>query len=109
MFSLEERLESLKRCFAGEPRIEIDYYEGLTINYCRRIEANYILRGLRIAADFEYERNIALMNRTLAPEVETIFLLSQPEYSAITSTVVRDILRNGGDVSSFVPMSFFVK
>jgi pantetheine-phosphate adenylyltransferase len=109
MFTLEERLEALRRCFAGEPRIAIDHYEGLTINYCQRVEAQYILRGLRIAADFEYERNIALMNRALVPEVETVFLISQPEYSAITSTVVRDILRNGGEVSAFVPKSFFSK
>ena len=107
MFSLDERLAALRRCFAPHAKVEVDHYEGLTINYCKRVGAQYILRGLRIAADFEYERNIALMNRSLQPDVETIFLISQPEYSAITSTVVRDIMRNGGNVSAFVPKSFF--
>jgi pantetheine-phosphate adenylyltransferase len=109
MFSLDERLAALRRCFAPHAKVEVDHYEGLTINYCKRVGAQYILRGLRIAADFEYERNIALMNRSLQPDVETIFLISQPEYSAITSTVVRDIMRNGGNVSAFVPKSFFEK
>ncbi|UTW61367.1 pantetheine-phosphate adenylyltransferase [bacterium SCSIO 12741] len=106
MFTLEQRMEALQACFKDYDHVVVDQYEGLTIEYCKKINAQYILRGLRIAADFEYERNIALMNRSMNDQVETLFLISQPEYSAITSTVVRDILRNGGDISQFVPESF---
>jgi pantetheine-phosphate adenylyltransferase len=109
MFSLDQRLNALKVCFEHEPKVEIDHYEGLTIDYCNSINAQYLLRGLRVAIDFEYERNIALMNREMNPDVETVFLISEPRYSAITSTVVRDILKNKGDISRFVPSNFPLK
>lgn len=106
MFSLDQRIEALNACFKHEPKVEVDHYSGLTIDYCKKVNAQYILRGLRVAIDFEYERNIALMNRQMNEDVETVFLISEPKYSAITSTVVRDILRNNGDIREFVPKDF---
>ncbi|WP_443938849.1 pantetheine-phosphate adenylyltransferase [Pedobacter sp. MW01-1-1] len=101
--SAEQRLQILNTVFADYKNIEIQTYEGLTVDFCRKINATYMLRGIRSAADFEYERAIAQINQTMMPEVETILLLSKPEYSAVSSTIVRDILRNHGDVSPFVP------
>lgn len=101
--SAQKRLEILTDVFKGEEKVEIQTYEGLTIDFSKKINASYMLRGIRSAADFEYERAIAQINKTMMPEIETILLLSQPEYSAISSTIVRDILRNHGDVSRFVP------
>jgi len=102
-FPMKQRMEWLNQVFSGESRIEIARYSGLTINYCRSINATYLLRGLRTAADFEFERIIGLMNHTMEPGIETVFLLSAPEYSGISSSVVREIHRNGGDVRQFVP------
>ncbi|WP_293743453.1 pantetheine-phosphate adenylyltransferase [uncultured Pedobacter sp.] len=101
--SAEQRLQILQTVFKGYQNIEIQTYEGLTVGFCRKINATHMVRGIRSAADFEYERAIAQINQTMMPEVETILLLSKPEYSAISSTIVRDILRNHGDVSPFVP------
>lgn len=109
MFSLEERIESLKTCFSHEDKITVDHYQGLTVEYCRNVNAQYILRGLRTGMDFEYERNIALMNLEMNSSIETIFLISEPKYSAMSSTVVRDILNNNGDITRFVPKSFKLK
>lgn len=106
MFTLEERVSALEKCFENEPKVVVDNYQGLTVDYCKKIGAQYLLRGLRVAIDFEYERNIALMNREMNPDVETIFLISEPKHSAITSTVVRDILKNNGDIKRFVPEKF---
>lgn len=103
MFSLEQRTEWMNEIFKDDPRIEVAGYEGLTINYCKQIGAHHILRGIRYIADFEYEKAIADMNRMLAPDIETIFLTCAPEYSTISSTIVRDVIRNGGDVRMFVP------
>lgn len=102
-FSLEKRKQWIEDVFADEPKITVDTYEGLTVNYCKKKNANYILRGLRTAADFEYERAIAQMNRMLINGIETVFLLTFPEHSPISSTIVREIHRHGGDVSQFVP------
>ncbi len=102
-FPLEKRKKWIEDIFANEPKITVDTYEGLTVNYCERKNANYILRGLRTAADFEYERAIAQMNRMLVNGIETVFLLTFPEHSPISSTIVREILRHGGDASQFVP------
>ncbi len=101
--SAEKREEMVKTIFAGNENVEVQLYEGLTVDFCRKINAKYMVRGIRSASDFEYERAIAQINQTMMPEVETILLLSKPEYSAISSTIVRDILRNNGDVSPFVP------
>lgn len=101
--SAEKREEIVKSIFADYSNVDVQLYEGLTVDFCRRIDAKYMVRGIRSASDFEYERAIAQINQTMMPDVETILLLSKPEYSAISSTIVRDILRNHGDVSPFVP------
>ncbi|NQV01210.1 MAG: pantetheine-phosphate adenylyltransferase [Bacteroidia bacterium] len=102
-FPLEKRMEWLRQIFATESRIRVTSYSGLTIDFCQQAGANYILRGLRTAADFDFERGIGLMNREMMPDLETVFLLSTPEYSALSSSIVREIHRNGGDIRQFVP------
>ena len=101
--SPEQREEMVGIIFEKNPKVEVQTYEGLTVDFCRKVNAKYMVRGIRSASDFEYERAIAQINQTMMPEVETILLLSKPEYSAISSTIVRDILRNKGNVSPFVP------
>lgn len=108
-YSLNVRKEMIGKVFQNEPRIRVDHYEGLTVDYCRKNGAGYLLRGLRTAADFEFERAIAQVNRALIPEVESIFLLTIPEHSPINSTIVRDIIRSGGDASRFVPSAINLK
>src|SRR5690606_34206150 len=103
LLSPETRIQMMEAVFADEPRIEVTSYEGLTINYCKEIGALYMLRGIRTVSDFEYEKAIAQMNHELEPSIESIFILSNPGYSSISSTIVRDILRHKGDVSQFVP------
>jgi pantetheine-phosphate adenylyltransferase len=102
-YPLNVRKEMISKVFKDEPRIKIDHYEGLTVDYCREKGAGYLLRGLRTSADFEFERAIAQVNRALANEVESVFLLTIPEHTPINSTIVRDIIRSGGDASRFVP------
>ena len=101
--SAEKRQEMVSAIFAADDKVEVKLYEGLTIDFCKKLNAQYMIRGIRSVSDFEYERPIAQINQTMMPEVETIFILSKPEYSAISSTIVRDILRNQGDVSKFIP------
>jgi pantetheine-phosphate adenylyltransferase len=103
LFSLNDRKNAVRDAFAGEPKIEIQTYSGLTVNFCKENNIQYILRGLRSAADFDYERTIALMNKEMDASIETVFLLSEPKYSGIHSTVVREIIRYGGDPKKFVP------
>lgn len=102
-FSLKTRKEMISKVFKNEPRIRVDHYKGLTVDYCRKKGAMYILRGLRTAADFEFERAIAQVNRAMAPDIESVFLLTIPEHTSVNSTIVRDIIRSGGDASRFVP------
>nr|MBK9653387.1 pantetheine-phosphate adenylyltransferase [Bacteroidota bacterium] len=102
MFDIDKRLQWIKDSFINEPNITAIAYDGLTVNFCRAQNANYIVRGLRSFTDFEYESAIAQMNRKIAPEIETVFMLTAPEYDAIASNIVRDILRNGGDVQQFL-------
>lgn len=101
--SAETREAIVKAVFANDERIEVKLYEGLTVDFCKKINAQYMVRGVRSVGDFEYEKAIAQINQTMMPEVETIIMLSKPEYSSISSTIVRDILRNHGDVSPFLP------
>ena len=103
MFSIDQRAGWIKDIFRSDPRIEVTGYEGLTVDYCKKVDARYILRGIRYVSDFEYEKAIADMNRMLVPGIETIFLTCAPLYSTISSTLVRDVIRNGGDASIFVP------
>lgn len=109
MFTMTERAGWIQEIFKDDPRIEVAGYSGLTINYCHEIGANYILRGIRYISDFEYEKAIADMNRMLAPDVETIFLTCSPLYSTISSTLVRDVIRNGGDARQFLPDAVVLK
>lgn len=102
-FPPEKRKTWIEQVFKDEPRIKVVSYSGLTVDLCKREKVNYILRGLRTSADFEFERTIAQMNKAMVNDIETVFILSTPELSAITSTVVRDIIKNGGDASLFVP------
>ena len=102
-FSLEKREQWIKQVFADEAKISVAKYEGLTVDFCKKYNSNYILRGLRTAADFEFERGIGQMNKKLFPEIETIFYLTKPENTPISSSIVRDIFKHGGDVSQFVP------
>lgn len=101
--SIGERIELTNQVFADEPKIEVEAYEGLTVDYCKKAGAQYMLRGIRTAADFEYERAVAQMNKSMLPNVESVFLLTTPELTPVNSTIVRDILRHGGDVSQFLP------
>lgn len=104
MFTVEQRCGWIKEIFKGDARIDAVGYTGLTVDYCKEIGAQYILRGIRYVSDFEYEKAIADMNRMLVPEIETLFLTCSPEYSTISSTLVRDVIRNNGNVSLFVPV-----
>ncbi len=103
MFSAEQRVAWLNELFRHDPRIEPVVYEGLTVDCCKKLEARYIIRGIRYVNDFEYEKAIADMNRSLDDGIETIFLTCLPKYTSVASTLVRDVIRNGGDVSQFVP------
>jgi pantetheine-phosphate adenylyltransferase len=103
MFSAEQRLQWIQEIYKGQPEVEGAIYEGLTVNYCRVIGARFILRGIRYVSDFEYEKTIADANRTLDKSIETIFLTGEPKYTSVASTIVRDIIRNGGNASLFLP------
>ncbi len=103
MFSPEQRLQWIEEIFKGEQGVEGAVYEGLTINFCQNIGARFILRGIRYVSDFEYEKTIADANRTMDPGIETIFLTGEPKYTSVASTIVRDIIRNGGNASPFLP------
>jgi pantetheine-phosphate adenylyltransferase len=108
-YSLETRKEMISKVFENDPSVTVDHYEGLTVDYCRRKGAGYLLRGLRTSADFEFERAIGQVNKAMAPEIESVFLLTGPDHSFINSTIVRDIIINGGDASRFVPSAINLK
>lgn len=102
MWSLEDRLSFLEETFKGYPSVRTGHYSGLTSEYCKRIGANFILRGLRNSLDFSYEKSIAQSNASIWG-IDSFFIISSPETSHISSTIVRDIVRHGGDISSLVP------
>ncbi|MFO8130009.1 MAG: pantetheine-phosphate adenylyltransferase [Bacteroidales bacterium] len=102
-FPVNQRKKWLEEVFKEYSNIQVTHFEGLTVNYCKKVNAKYILRGLRTSADFEFERSIGQVNKKIYPEIETVFLLTTPEYTAVNSSIVRDILKHGGDVSQFVP------
>jgi pantetheine-phosphate adenylyltransferase len=102
-FTPDQRLSWISEVFKDEPKVETASYTGLTVDFCKSKKAKYILRGLRTAADFEYERAVGQMNHEMYEEIETVFLLTSPQYSMVSSTIVREILRYGGDVSKFIP------
>lgn len=103
MFSDKQRKQWLQEIFKDEPKIKAVVYEGLTVECCKKVKANYIVRGIRYVNDFEYEKAIADMNRSLDENIETVFLTCLPKYTSVASTLVRDVIKNGGDVSQFVP------
>lgn len=103
LFTLEERKNFIRQVFEDNPKIEIVHFEGLTVEFCKRVGAGYILRGLRTSADFEFERAIAQVNKSMYKEIETVFFLTITEHTPINSSIVRDIYRHGGDISKFIP------
>ena len=108
-FPLEQRKEWLRIALSSYENIEIIDYKGLTIDLCRQLEAPYLIRGLRNGIDFQYEKDMAEANRLLWPDLQTIFVPTRPEYSCISSSVVRDVFRHGGDCSSFLPKGVTLK
>ncbi|MDC6366045.1 MULTISPECIES: pantetheine-phosphate adenylyltransferase [Flavobacteriaceae] len=108
MFSLEERTKFIEEAFKHEPKIKVVTYQGLTVDFCKEVKADFILRGLRNPADFEFEKAIAHTNRKLS-EIETVFLLTSSGKSYISSSIVRDVIRNGGDYSVLVPDTVVIK
>ncbi len=105
LFSIEMRMKMISKVFEEENRVEITRFSGLTVEFCRKHNARYIVRGLRTAVDFEYERAMGHMNWKMAPEIDTVFLLTSTEHTPVNSTIVRDIIKHGGDASMFVPAS----
>ena len=103
MFPDQQRLEWLEQIYKDEPKVSAVIYEGLTIDCCRKEGAAFILRGIRYVNDFEYEKAIADMNRSLDESIETVFLTCLPQFTSVASTLVRDVIKHGGDVSRFLP------
>lgn len=103
MFSADQRIQWIREIFGDNEKVEGAVYEGLTIDFCKKIGAKFILRGIRYVSDFEYEKTIADANRTLDKTIETVFLTGEPKYTSVASTIVRDIIRNGGDARHFLP------
>ena len=103
LFTLKTRLKWLHDVFKDEEKIEIAYFEGLTVEFCKSVDANYLIRGLRNSSDFDYEKTISQLNSVIGNGVETFFLISKPGFSHISSTIVREIIKAGGDASTFVP------
>ena len=108
-YTIEERIKQIKTVFAKEQKVRVETYTGLTVNFCKKVGANFILRGVRTATDFEFENLIAQNNKVMENDIESIFMIPESRYSAISSTVVRDIIRNGGDPTPFVPSSINLK
>lgn len=103
MFSEEQRLSWIKQIFRNNPKVDAVVYEGLTVRACQEVGARFILRGIRYVNDFEYEKAIADMNRSLDENIETVFLTCLPQYTSVASTLVRDVIKNGGDALQFLP------
>ena len=111
-FSLQDRMKWINKVFANDENVVIEKYSGLTVEFCKKKNAAYLLRGLRTSADFEFERSIGQINKKLYPEIETVFMLAMPEFTPLTSSIVRDVHRHGGDILNFIPASiheFFKK
>ena len=103
LFDLTTRLQWLEDVFKDEPKVEVAHFENLTVDFCKKIGAKYLIRGLRNSSDFDYEKTISQLNSVMGEGLETIFLISQPGYSHISSTIVREIIKGGGDASKFLP------
>ncbi len=108
LFDLETRLNWLEAVFKEDEKVEIAQFEGLTAHFCNKIGAKYLLRGLRNASDFDYEKTISQLNHIVGKDLETVFLISLPEFSHISSTIVRELIKGKGDVTRFVPNAVVV-
>jgi len=102
-FTIEQRQKWINQVFENETKVDVEVYEGLTVDFCKEKRAKYILRGLRTSSDFEYERAIAQINKKMHPEIETVFLLTLPEHTPVNASIIRDIVLHGGDASMFLP------
>ena len=109
MLSIENRRRLVEDLYAGEPRISVDIYEGLTGEFCRRAGAGFLLRGMRNTVDYEYERNMMLMNQKLFPEITTVLLFTPPQYVAVSSSMIRELVQYGGDLSGLMPHNINIK
>jgi pantetheine-phosphate adenylyltransferase len=107
MFSAEQRVQWINEIYKNQDGVEGAVYEGLTVEFCKVIGAQFILRGIRYVSDFEYEKTIADANRTMDKSIETVFLTGEPKYTSVASTIVRDIIRNGGNAEPFLPAIVF--
>lgn len=103
LLSVEERKELIKQSVADIPNVEVDSFDGLTVEYAKKVGATILLRGLRAVSDFEYEMQLSQTNRSLSEDIKTVFLITRPEYNFISSSSVKEILKNDGDISKFVP------
>ncbi|MDQ3017076.1 MAG: pantetheine-phosphate adenylyltransferase [Bacteroidota bacterium] len=103
LFDLDQRKAWIEKVFEDEPKIVVDTFEGLTVNFCKKINARFLIRGIRSAADFDYEKTISQLNHIIGDDLETVFLVSSPEFSFISSTIVREIIKGKGDASPFLP------
>jgi pantetheine-phosphate adenylyltransferase len=103
MFTVDQRLQWLRLCFADNAQVQCLSYEGLTVDFCDKMQAQYIIRGLRNTLDFEYEKSIASMNQAIRPDIKTIFVMADASTAAIQSTIVRELLKNKGSVTQFIP------
>lgn len=102
-FSVEKRMKWINEVFKNDDNVDVMTHEGLTVDFCKEVNAQYILRGIRTSSDFEYERAIAQVNKNMHPEIETVFLLTLPEHTPVNSSIIRDIIFHGGDASMFLP------
>lgn len=109
LMSINSRVEMITDVFRDNTKVSVQSFEGLTVDFCKKVNATHMLRGIRTAADFEYERAIAQINKKMLPEVESIFLLTSPEHTPVNSTIIRDIIRNQGDASQFLPVGIDIK
>ncbi len=109
LFSLEQRMTWLKEVFKNDENIIVDHFQGLTVNFCKKIGAHFLVRGLRNASDFDYEKTISQVNSTVGDNLETVFLISLPIYSHISSTIVREVIKGGGDAGQFLPPEIQIK
>lgn len=103
LFDVDQRKKWIEDVFKNEPRIKVDVFEGLTVHYCKKVDAKFLIRGLRNASDFDYEKTISQLNHIVGGNVETVFLISKPEFSHISSTIVREIIKGKGDARPFLP------
>ena len=108
LMTIEARERMINKVFENYDQIQVDSFEGLTVDYCKKMKATHMLRGIRTAADFEYERAIAQINKKMLPTVESVFLLTSPEHTPVNSTIIREIIRNHGDVSQFIPKGILI-